>query len=248
MYHRAGYGRSDPSNHSRTVTNIAKELNALLEKKGINEKFYLIGHSFGGLCVQQYAKMFPKNLKGVMLIDATSHNFQRMYDLDLPVMYSLISLEKMIDGNIQSSKKSKEELYDTHSNMFKEYKCKIPTNYIVSFEDFFTNQTLYKTVADEFNNWDENGRIINETEKFPNLPLIVLARDKEISTKPFIEYGIPEQESHLHEEVWRELQIELSELSNKGELIIAEGSDHEIHIDNPELLAQSIARLVSNEY
>ncbi|WP_096272783.1 alpha/beta fold hydrolase [Paucisalibacillus globulus] len=245
IYHRAGYGNSRASKKQRTVSNIAMELNELIKKLHIEEPFILIGHSFGGLCAQQYAKMFPEKLKGIILVDATSQNFKRLYNLNLPVMYSMISLEKMIESNIDSSKKSKEELYQMFTNMIEEYESNLLKQDTESFKNFITSPTLFRTIANEFMNWERSSQLIVELGEFPTIPLMVIARDKELSAKPFIEHGIPKEEAFLHEEVWRDLQIELSHLTNKGELIIADGSDHEIHKDRPDVIIRTIERMIS---
>jgi len=69
LYHRPGYGKSRPANTSRTTKNIAEELNYLVEKIEIKDRFILMGHSFGGLCVQQYAKMYPYKLINTQMLD-----------------------------------------------------------------------------------------------------------------------------------------------------------------------------------
>ncbi|MCA1055773.1 alpha/beta hydrolase [Rossellomorea aquimaris] len=240
LYHRAGYGRSRAPREGRTASAIAMELHTLIEELNIAE-FILAGHSFGGLCAQQYARMFPEKLKGILLIDATSHHFQRIYDLDLPVMNSLISLEKMVDGNLHYSKKSKAELRMEFNKKIEDFKG-LHRSVDNEFEAFITRPNFFSTVADEFRCWGESSREIMSGGDFPDIPLLVIARDQELSAKPFIEFGIPEEEAVLHERVWRELQIKLAELSSKGELIIAEGSDHEIHKDQPELLVECIKR------
>jgi hypothetical protein len=43
-------------------------------------------------------------------------------------------------------------------------------------------------------------------------------------------------------EVWRELQIELSQMNSQSKLIIAEESDHEIHKDKPEVIIHCLQR------
>jgi pimeloyl-ACP methyl ester carboxylesterase len=241
LYHRAGYGNSSPSELPRTVSIIAEELDALVEMLEIDE-FVLAGHSYGGLCAQQYARMFPGKLKAVLLIDATSHHFKRLYDLDLPVMYSMISLEKLIEGNLQTSKKSKAELTAMFMNNIEESKRMLPEKDGDKYQEFITQPELFKTVADELTNWPKSSLEIKLSEDFPDIPLIVIARDQDMSAKPFIEHGIPEEEANLHEQVWRELQVELAALSSKGELIIAEGSDHEIHKDRPEIIMECLER------
>lgn len=234
LYHRSGYGKSGTLPVSRTTANIARELNDLMEHLEI-DRFLLAGHSFGGLCAQAYARMYPEKLEGLLLIDATSHNFQRLYDLNLPVMYSMISLKQLIEANEEIAGKSRAELEEWYKEGNRE----------LSDEEkvFLTNPVLYQTIADEFTSWHTSSDEIKSGEPFPDIPLIVIARDEELSANPYMEYGIPEEEALLHEKVWHELQVELAQLSEKGELVIAEGSDHEVHKDQPEMVLKCLRRL-----
>ncbi|WGG46400.1 alpha/beta hydrolase [Rossellomorea sp. DA94] len=234
LYHRAGYGESGTSTETRTTANIARELNGLMEHLQI-ERFLIAGHSFGGLCAQAYARMYPEKLDGLLLIDATSHNFQRLYDLNLPVMYSMISLELLIEANEENAGKSRAELEE----WYKERESELSDEE----EAFLTNPVLYQTIADEFTSWSTSSDEIKSGEPFPDIPLIAIARDEALSAKPYIEYGIPEEEALLHEKVWSELQVELAQLSEIGELVIAEGSDHEVHKDQPEIVVECLQRL-----
>jgi pimeloyl-ACP methyl ester carboxylesterase len=244
LYHRCGYGKSQGPRTSRTTKNIAGELNYLLDKIGIKDEFILMGHSFGGLCVQHYAKMYPYKLKGVMLIDSTSFNFKQLYMLDTPVMNSLTAIDKMIDSNINSSKKSKEELKQQNRNIISAYENRISDVDMKSVEEFFTSSTLHKTIAEEFQNWDIDSNEIKSIPEFPNIPLIVIARDNKVSERAWMKYNIPEKEPILYENGWRKLQIELSKLSDEGRLIIAENSDHEIYLDRPDIVIQYLKILL----
>ncbi|WLD93993.1 alpha/beta hydrolase [Alkalihalobacillus sp. AL-G] len=240
LYHRSGYGKSQSSNEPRTTRNIASELHSLTEKIGVKEKFVLLGHSFGGLCAQHFAKMYPNQLKGVVLVDSTSHNFQQLYDLDVPVMNSMISIEKMVESCLTNSELSQQELQVKYTDMLTEYSKKASDRDAKGMEEFVTNPRLYKTTAAEFENWGTSSADIKNSGVFPNVPLIVIARDKEFAAKPWLDHSIPKEEAALYEDVWRDLQVELSELSTKGELIIAENSDHEVHIDRPDIVIQSL--------
>jgi pimeloyl-ACP methyl ester carboxylesterase len=244
LYHRAGYGNSPISEKARTTKNIAEELNDLVEEIGITDKFILMGHSFGGLCAQQYALMYPHKIKGLILVDSTSSNFQKLYDLTIPVMNSLISVDERIKINLNTSQQTKEELQLKYTDMIYEYKKILPSQEVSGFEEFMTNPLLYKVIANEFENFGESSKTIKAMGKFPQIPLIVIARDKEISIKSFTENDIPEEEAILYENVWLELQIELSQLSDKGELVIAEGSDHQVHLDRPDSVIQSLKRFL----
>ena len=244
LYHRCGYGKSQDPKTSRTTKNNAEELNYLLDKIGIKDKFILMGHSFGGLCVQHYAKIYPYKLKGIMLIDSTSFNFKQLYMLDTPVMNSLIAIDKMVESNINSSKKSKEELKQQNRNIISAYENRISDVDMKSVEEFFTSSTLHKTIAEEFQNWDINSNEIKSIPEFPNIPLIVLARDNKVTERGWVKYNIPQKEAILYENQWRNLQIELSKLSDQGRLIIAENSDHEIYLDRPDIVIQYLKTLL----
>jgi hypothetical protein len=163
--------------------------------------------------------------------------------LNIPVMSSLISVDKMIEHNINSSKKTKDELREQNKSMISTYRKTIPENKMIVIEDFFTNPVLYKTMADEFSNWEKDSEYINNMPCFPDIPLIVIARDNKIAEKYWIKYDIPENEALIYEVEWRSLQIELSSLSVMGKLIIAEDSDHEVYLDKPEIIIQCLKTL-----
>ena len=244
VYHRAGYGKSQASNNSRTTKNIAEELNYLMEQIGIKDEFILMGHSFGGLCVQQYVKMYPSKIKAVVLLDSTSYNFKQLYKLNIPVMNSLIDMDKMIESNIDSSRKSKEEIRNKYEDVLIEYKKILSDSEFRTFQEFIINPLLYKTKAEEFKNWDVSSEDVMNGGKFPDIPLIVIARDNKVAERYWINLNIPEEEAVLYESVWRALQVELSKLSNKGELIIADNSDHEIYLDRPDIIIDCLKKLI----
>jgi pimeloyl-ACP methyl ester carboxylesterase len=244
LYHRHGYGKSSIPIKPRTTRNIADELNILLETIGIKDKFILLGHSFGGLCVQHYAKIFGHKLSGVMLIDSTSYNYRKLYKLDIPVMNSLISIDKLVESNILASRKTKDELKNQNINLISTYKKSISDSEMHDVEEFFSSPVLYKTIAGEFENWDLDSKEIKVLESFPNIPLIVIARDNVVAEKFWVKNGIPEKEAILYEDQWRKLQIELSLLSQKGKLIIAENSDHEVYLDRPDIIIHNLKMLL----
>jgi len=68
-YDRCGLGWSSPCRTARTPGNIAVELHDLLRCADIKPPYVLVGHSFGGLVMRRYALLYPEDVAGVVLLD-----------------------------------------------------------------------------------------------------------------------------------------------------------------------------------
>ena len=68
-YDRSGLGWSSPCRTARTPGNIVVELHAMLQRAGIKPPYILVGHSFGGMVMRRYAQMYPEDVLSVLLVD-----------------------------------------------------------------------------------------------------------------------------------------------------------------------------------
>jgi pimeloyl-ACP methyl ester carboxylesterase len=82
-YDRAGYAGSDPAETARDAVHIVAELRAALRQRNILPPFVLVGHSLGGLYMQYFARNYPHEVAGLVLVDSSYWN-QR-----LPLLPSL---------------------------------------------------------------------------------------------------------------------------------------------------------------
>lgn len=71
VYNRPGYGDSNSKPGRRDPCTVAQELHALLHTTGRRPPYVLVGHSLGGLYQYAFAKLYPEEVSGVLLIDAT---------------------------------------------------------------------------------------------------------------------------------------------------------------------------------
>jgi pimeloyl-ACP methyl ester carboxylesterase len=69
-YDRIGLGWSSTGRCTeRTPSNIAHELHEMLQAARIAPPYLMVGHSFGGLVVRRFAAEYPQEVSGVVLVD-----------------------------------------------------------------------------------------------------------------------------------------------------------------------------------
>jgi pimeloyl-ACP methyl ester carboxylesterase len=78
-YNRAGYPGSPRAEGTRDVAAAVGELRALLTARGLSPPYVLVGHSLGGLYMLYYARNFPDEVAGLVLVDSTHwEQFERL--------------------------------------------------------------------------------------------------------------------------------------------------------------------------
>lgn len=244
IYHRPGYGKSDLGTEKRTTDQTVKELNELLKELKINEPIILVGHSYGGLCAQHFVKTYPNKVASLLLLDSTSVNLHKLYELDLPVLDEKNSDEAWVEKckkyscmNLNELKKELEpELTLKQNELTKEIKKDIL--------DFTINPNLYKAILSEIENWHEDAKEIKRIGDFPNIPLKVLTRDPNYSLKLLLSEGIPYKEAIQLEDTWHQLIREQATLSEKSEIHIVDNASHSIHLDRPDFVIKTIREMV----
>jgi pimeloyl-ACP methyl ester carboxylesterase len=76
VYTRAGYIGSDTPDIDvdRDAVHVVQELREELRHRHVKPPYVLVGHSLGGLYMQYYARNFPDEVAGLVLIDSTHWN------------------------------------------------------------------------------------------------------------------------------------------------------------------------------
>jgi pimeloyl-ACP methyl ester carboxylesterase len=74
-YSRPGDGRSEPSDAPREAIHLVEALRALFEVRGYAPPYFLVGHSFGGTYMELFAKAYPEEVAGLVLVDPRHRDF-----------------------------------------------------------------------------------------------------------------------------------------------------------------------------
>lgn len=92
-YDRPGYGDSPaaPAQRSRDPCTVAEELHALLREAGVAPPYLLVGHSLGGLYQYAFARLFPAEVAGLVLLDPTHPQHWRRMQAEAPAAASLLN-------------------------------------------------------------------------------------------------------------------------------------------------------------
>ena len=89
-YSRAFLGNSEKGNPDRRSGTVAVELKTALNNAGILGPYILVGYSLGGYYVKAFARLYPKEVKGILLIDPlNTAEFYREYKENFPANYEL---------------------------------------------------------------------------------------------------------------------------------------------------------------
>jgi hypothetical protein len=71
-YERAGYGWSESTSYEGGMDQAVKDLRNALKKASAPSPYILVGHGYGGLVMSRFAKEYPDEVFGVILIDSFS--------------------------------------------------------------------------------------------------------------------------------------------------------------------------------
>jgi pimeloyl-ACP methyl ester carboxylesterase len=72
VYDRAGRGWSEPTDTAQDATQIATDLDMLLQRGHVPGPYVLAGPSFGGLYTLTFGARYPDEVAGIVLVDSTA--------------------------------------------------------------------------------------------------------------------------------------------------------------------------------
>jgi len=97
-YSRSGLGRSELGPSKHTARDSVLELHALLTKLNLKAPYVLVGASYGGILVRLYTSLYPSEVAGLVLVDASHEQQVKRYgkvDSKYPAQFRAFFKEKL---------------------------------------------------------------------------------------------------------------------------------------------------------
>src|ERR1051326_8920652 len=232
-YDRAGHGWSEPRTGTRDAETIVNELHGLLDQAAVERPLVVTGHSLGGLLAREYAREFPAEIAGVVMIDSSSPQQldeipgeRASYEQDKRNFARQLFWERMrvwsgwerLTGNC-------------HDEPSPELK------YLAGQYDALMCRPAYVGGDDsEFIDFEQTCNQAGRLKSFGMVPLLVISRD------PARQQATAERIKA--QRMWDQEQERLKALSPLSWRVIARNAGHAIHHDRLELVIAEMTKLI----
>lgn len=228
-YDRAGYAWSDKGPLPRTSERLAEELHTLLTVAGEEGPYVLVGHSFGGHTVRLFAHQYPREVMGMVLVDARPEELalgSGMNDFQSTfwAFMARCGFFRLFGDAIVKAQVPAEVL----EKMPRDY----PWMFSLRPQAFETNRDEDKVESD---------KQVLASGNLGDLPLIVV-----VHGNPSMFASLPAEDALQAETDWRSAQKNLAGLSSNGQLMVAEGSGHAIPFERPDVVINAIKQMLSS--
>lgn len=238
-YDRAGYAWSEPGPRPRTSKQICLELHNALTSAGLHPPYILVGQSFGGFIVRAFARYYPQEIAGMVLVEAVQEDQRIFMGGDMPRRIRDLAQGRVApapqsffspppDTPAQATRINAEldpvfqKLPDSVRRM--QIWAQSQPGFIGTVQAEMDWSP--EDVADLYKHKGESAYLLHD------MPLIILTRGKG---------GFDGRKDSLQLEKERlQSQKELTQLSTNSKQIIDMNSGHNIHIEDPAIVIAAI--------
>jgi pimeloyl-ACP methyl ester carboxylesterase len=224
-YDRAGLGYSDSTSEPRTSKVIAQQLHELLRAAQVNPPYVLVGHSMGGYDVRLYTSLYPNEVVGMVLVDASHPDQDNRFPPELKKMEGRWQFEQRFFAAIMPLGLARLFGMCDEDAQVRAADCNF--------------NTAREGVA-ESNAFHESAVEVSRTGPFGDMPLAVLSHDP---GKPSSE--MPPELARAVNVEWEKMQEELAHLSTRGTQTIAKNSAHYIQTDRPDVVIDAVHNVLN---
>lgn len=248
-YDRAGYAWSEPGPTPRTFRQLTTELHTALQNAGVRGPYVVVGQSYGGFLSRAFARFYPEEVVGAVLVDSVTE------DSRVIIGGNAVRLRELARGLPFPPPKSgaadaagKVSQVPANESSPPETKLEPPLDKLPPDAQrirlWAQAQPVYEAASAAEREWspEELAQMYANRGKpeymLGSIPLIVLTRG---------EGGyedLPNASARELEEERLALQAGLARLSRNSKHVIDRKSGHNIHLEDPATVIDSIRQVV----
>ncbi|MES1261129.1 MAG: alpha/beta hydrolase, partial [Acidobacteriota bacterium] len=222
---------------------ISRQLHSLLGQAGVPPPYVPVGWSAGGLYVREYAREFPYEIAGLVLVDSSAPKqldeipgFRESWETEKRGLPRQTMLERLRIWT------GWERLMGRCMNRPSKELLSLPKDEFARLAGLYTAKTCRpEYVGGEIGElvaFEDSAKEAGRLTSFGNVPLLIVTQDTHAST-------VRKSEADAAElAIWSREQTEMMLLSPKSWHVIARGSGHAVHHGRPELLVSEIRQLI----
>jgi pimeloyl-ACP methyl ester carboxylesterase len=240
VYDRAGFGFSDSASRPNTSQNAVDDLHKLLAGGNVKPPYVLVGNSLGGANVQVYAYRYPKEVAGLVLVEAQHEDeTKRLNAITQGKIGQFYAMQKeqikfCLMASSKGFKPDSEALQNCVGDPSQVYGKELGAAVFAST----STPAYWRANAAEYNAIDTSDKQLGRLRRpFGNLPIVVLTR----GVSP---YAIPGQpQSPMNKATEDEnfaIQKQMADLSTRGTQRVVAGAGHVIEIDKPQAVVDAV--------
>lgn len=237
-YDRAGLGYSAWGSGAIDTVAVARRLHRLLELAGISGPFLLVGHSYGGIHVRTFARLYPTEVAGVVLVDSAHEN--QMLRLPAEAVRSPWMVEALFHAGPLLSRIGLYRLINVPGQFAGH--LNLPERTQAQVRMLMQPTKAWRALRAEY----RMSQIETHQERPPQLPagipLTVITQGKGAGSDfPHLDPASAAEVSR----VWLELQNQLAALNENRTALVAAGASHYVQLDQPQVVIKSILELLT---
>ncbi|BDM69337.1 hypothetical protein HEK616_28240 [Streptomyces nigrescens] len=238
LYDRGGNGWSHPAELPRTAAEVTDELRELLQTADVPGPYLLIGHSLGGAYARHYARRFPDDVAGLLLLDPFHEDMATRAPRQVRERLDEM-LEQM--GSQESAEPTPDQLEQSRAQMVQHFAAwpepvrePLVARHLATWRAASReNQNLYDKVSAEF----------RDAPGTPDVPLIVLTAMGHDATQAHL--WPPELLREINENK-RALHAEVAAESPRGEQRVLDDAGHGwLHEERADAVMGAVNDLLS---
>lgn len=233
IYDRPGYGWSEVADTPRDIDTMAEELHMLLDQAGEKPPYVMVAHSIGSLEVIRYAQLYPDEVVGMVLLDATNPAMYEDGGRSYGLSFRLANLRNSALAILNRTGITRllfSTVYPYEKTPFgagRKATIEIPEELRRLEKAMFLADFNNKNQVDENTRKEENAKTVLAHGTLGDLPLLVFTSEEYTGYS-----GI------------NELQQDLLNWSADSRQIVVEGAGHALYWHNPKLINDEILDFV----